>query len=126
MLPIIPTRRWVWRCGLAPMYWQASHPLARAAGETAPLLFTALGNDRFEVGRLVQGGIRGGQSFFSIIGNILEQPVDSLPLTLYKYTQQPFPERINQSWAVALVLISLVLVTNIGARLWVHARSSGK
>jgi phosphate transport system permease protein len=98
--------------------------LARAAGETAPLLFTALGNDRFEVGRLIQGGLRGGQSILHIAGNILEQPVDSLPLTLYKYTQQPFPERINQSWGVALVLISLVLVTNIGARLWVRARTS--
>jgi phosphate transport system permease protein len=98
--------------------------LARATGETAPLLFTALGNDRFEVGRLVQSGLRSGQSILGVIGNILEQPVDSLPLTLYKYTQQPFEERINQSWAVALVLISLVLFSNIITRFWVQSRTS--
>jgi phosphate transport system permease protein len=98
--------------------------LARASGETAPLLFTALGNDRFEIGKIVQLGLHNGQSIFTIIGNILEQPVDSLPLTLYKYTQQPFPERINQAWAVALVLMGLVLLTNILARVWVLYRAS--
>jgi len=97
--------------------------LARAAGETAPLLFTALGNDRFEAGRMIQSGLHGGQSIFKIIGNILSQPVDSLPLTLYKYAQQPFAERVNQSWAVALVLICFVLFTNIIARIWVQSRT---
>ena len=97
--------------------------IARAAGETAPLLFTALGNDRFEVGKMVQSGLQSGQNIFQVLGNIIQQPVDSLPLTLYKYTQQPFPERINQSWGVALVLIVLVLVTNIAARVWVNRRS---
>jgi phosphate transport system permease protein len=98
--------------------------LARASGETAPLLFTALGNDRFEVGAIIQHGVQNGQSIFAIIGNLLEQPVDSLPLTLYKYSQQPFPERISQAWAVALVLMGLVLVTNIIARVWVQHRIS--
>jgi phosphate transport system permease protein len=97
--------------------------VARAAGETAPLLFTALGNDRFEVGRLVQTGVQSGQPILTIISNIIQQPVDSLPLTLYKYSQQPFPERVNQSWGIALVLIVLVLVTNLGARLWIQYRS---
>lgn len=96
--------------------------LARAVGETAPLLFTALGNDRFEIGRLVQGGLRSGQSIFAVIGNLLSQPVDSLPLTLYKYTQQPSIERINQSWAVAFVLMLLVLLVNILARVIVESR----
>lgn len=98
--------------------------IARAAGETAPLLFTALGNDRFEVGKLVQGGLASGQNIFQVIGSIIQQPVDSLPLTLYKYSQQPFPERVNQAWGVALVLMILVLVTNIGARLWVQRRAA--
>ena len=98
--------------------------IARAAGETAPLLFTALGNDRFEVGKLIQGDLASGQNIFQAIGNIIQQPVDSLPLTLYKYTQTPFPERVNQSWGVALVLIVLVLVTNLIARLWVGRRTS--
>jgi phosphate transport system permease protein len=100
--------------------------VARAAGETAPLLFTALGNDRFEVGKMVQTSLQNGQNIFQALFNIIEQPVDSLPLTLYKYTQQPFPERVNQSWGVALVLIVIVLVTNIGARVWVRARTGGK
>lgn len=98
--------------------------IARAAGETAPLLFTALGNDRFEVGKLVTSSLQNGQNIFQALYNIIEQPVDSLPLTLFKYTQQPDIERINQSWGVALVLIVIVLVTNIGARLWVQRRSS--
>jgi phosphate transport system permease protein len=103
--------------------------VARASGETAPLLFTALGNENFDVGRIIRGGIAGHQGLFTIIGNIFEQPVDSLPLTLWKYAQQPFPERINQSWAVALVLMIVVLSINIIARLWVQyqsARMQGK
>ncbi len=98
--------------------------LARASGETAPLLFTALGNDNFEIGRQVSQGIQGGQSLFATLGNILGQPVDSLPLTLYKYTQQPFPERIQQAWGVALVLIVFVLLINIGARVWVQTQAA--
>jgi len=98
--------------------------IARAAGETAPLLFTALGNDRFEIGRLLRLGLKSNQPLLTVLNNIIQQPVDSLPLTLYKYTQQPFPERVNQSWGVALVLIVLVLVTNLVTRLWVQYRSA--
>jgi phosphate transport system permease protein len=97
--------------------------VARASGETAPLLFTALGNENYEIGRIVNGGIAGHQSIWQIIQNIFGQPVDSLPLTLWKYAQQPYPERINQSWAVALVLMIVVLSINIAARLWVQYRS---
>ncbi len=96
--------------------------VARAAGETAPLLFTALGNDRFEAGKLIQSSLESGHNIFQALFNLIQQPVDSLPLTLFKYTQMPFPERVNQAWGVALVLILLVLVTNIGARLWVGRR----
>jgi ABC-type phosphate transport system permease subunit len=49
--------------------------------------------------------------------------VDSLPLTLWKYAQQPYPERLQQAWAAALVLMGLVLATNIGARLWIVIRA---
>jgi phosphate transport system permease protein len=96
--------------------------LARASGETAPLLFTALGNERFEIGRVVQGGLRAGQSLPAIFMNLIEQPVDSLPLTMWKYAQQPFPERVDQAWAVALVLMIIVLFVNILARVWSQAR----
>jgi phosphate transport system permease protein len=97
--------------------------LARAAGETAPLLFTALGNDRFDLVAMVKTGINMGKPLPAVLFNIIQQPVDSLPLTLYKYTQQPFPENINQAWAVAFVLLVLVLVTNIATRAWI-ARSN--
>lgn len=100
--------------------------LARASGETAPLLFTALGNDRFEIGRMVQSGAQNGQSILTIIYNILQQPVDSLPLTLYKYSQQPFPERVAQSWAIAMVLMSFILLTNLLARVYVYYRTTHK
>ena len=98
--------------------------LARASGETAPLLFTALGNDRFEIGQIISGGIANGQDIFTIIGKIFSQPVDSLPLTLWKYAQQPYPERVEQSWAVALILMILILAMNIGARLWAQSRAA--
>jgi phosphate transport system permease protein len=96
--------------------------LARAMGETAPLLFTALGNDRFEIGKMVQGGLRSGLPIWTVLWNIIAQPVDSLPLTLYKYAQQPDVARINQSWAVAFVLMLIVLITNAAARTYVEYR----
>jgi phosphate transport system permease protein len=98
--------------------------LARASGETAPLLFTALGNERYDAFRIVRLGVQSHQPVLSILNTLVEQPIDSLPLTLWKYAQQPYPERIEQAWGVALVLMGLVLLTNIVARLWVQARTS--
>lgn len=98
--------------------------LARASGETAPLLFTALGNENYEIGKIVSSGVANHQSIFAILNRIFEQPVDSLPLTLWKYASQPYPERVNQSWAVALALMILVLAVNIAARMWVSFRAS--
>lgn len=98
--------------------------LARASGETAPLLFTALGNERYDALRIVQVGVQTGQGPLSILNSLVEQPIDSLPLTLWKYAQQPYPERIDQAWGVALVLMAIVLLTNIGARLWVERRAA--
>lgn len=97
--------------------------LARASGETAPLLFTALGNENYEVGKIISSGLSAHQNILAIMGRLFEQPVDSLPLTLWKYAQQPYPERINQAWAVALVLMVLVLSINILARLWIQNRT---
>ncbi len=97
--------------------------IARAAGETAPLLLTALGNDHYDIGQIVRGGIQAHQSIFQILGRIVNQPVDSLPLTLWKYAQQPFPDKINQAWSVALVLMIFVLLLNIVARAWIQLRA---
>jgi phosphate transport system permease protein len=97
--------------------------IARASGETAPLLFTALGNDNYDIRKIIETSVANHQNIFIILGKIINQPVDSLPLTLWKYAQQPYPERINQSWAAALVLMILVLSINILTRVWVQLRA---
>jgi len=97
--------------------------LARAAGETAPLLMTALGNERYDVAQIITGGVQGHQSVFQIIGRIINQPVDSLPLALWKYAQQPYPERVELAWAVALVLMLFVLIINVTVRVWIQNRA---
>jgi phosphate transport system permease protein len=94
--------------------------IARGVGETAPLLFTVLGNDRFEIGQIVRSGIQGGRSVGQIGGQILQQPTDTLTLIMYRYSQQPYPERVQQAWTVALVLMIFVLLTNIVARVVVY------
>ena len=96
--------------------------IARAVGETAPLLFTALGNDNYEIGKIISDGLRYHQSIGKIIGNIFGQPADALPLTLWKYAQQPYQERVHQAWAVAFVLMLFVLGLNIVARAWMAYR----
>jgi phosphate transport system permease protein len=70
--------------------------IARVAGETAPLLFTALGNLNFSV-------------------NVL-QPMQALPLQIYVYATGPFDEWHRMAWAAALVLMGLVLTLAILAR----------
>jgi len=75
--------------------------VARIAGETAPLLFTALGNQ-----------------FFST--NVL-QPMAALPLQIYVYAQGPYDEWHRQAWAGALVLILMVLILGTLARLAARA-----
>jgi phosphate transport system permease protein len=97
--------------------------LARAAGETAPLLMTALGNERFDIKQIITSGVQSHLSIFQIIGHIINAPVDSLPLTLWKYAQQPYPERVAQAWAVALVLMLFVLIINVSARVWIQNRT---
>jgi phosphate transport system permease protein len=71
--------------------------VARVAGETAPLLFTAF-NNRFWA--------RG-----------LDQPTASLPVQIFTYAISPYEEWHRQAWAAALVLVSLVLILNLLARL---------
>jgi phosphate transport system permease protein len=76
--------------------------IARVAGETAPLLFTALGNQ-----------------FFS---TRLQGPMSALPLQVYVYALGPYDEWHRQAWAGALVLIVLVLALSLFARAVVRAK----
>jgi phosphate transport system permease protein len=76
--------------------------VARVAGETAPLLFTALGNQ-----------------FFS---TRLTGPMAALPLQVYVYAQGPYDEWHRQAWAGALVLIVLILALSLIARAVVRAK----
>ena len=71
--------------------------LARIAGETAPLLFTAFNN-----------------RFFS---TSLGQPISSLTVQVFTYAISPYEEWHRQAWAGALVLVTLVLTCSILARL---------
>jgi phosphate transport system permease protein len=120
-----------WKTSLSVLFPAASSgiltgfllALARATGETAPLLMTTLGNERFDIGQIIRSGIQGHQSIFTIVGRIINQPVDSLPLALWKYAQMPYPERVEQAWGVALVLMLFVLLINITARVWIQNRS---
>jgi phosphate transport system permease protein len=70
--------------------------LARVAGETAPLLFTAFGNRYW------------GQGW--------GQPIASLPVMIYTYAISPYDDWHRQAWAAGLVLLLLVLLSNLGAR----------
>src|SRR6185437_7649985 len=66
---------------------------ARIAGETAPLMFTALGNQ-----------------FWNLK---LNQPTAALPLQIFAYARMPYDEANRQAWAGALVLISIIVITVI-------------
>lgn len=76
--------------------------LARVAGETAPLLFTAFSNRYW------------GQGW--------GQPIASLPVMIYTYAIAPYDDWHRQAWAAGLVLLALVLFSNLGAR-FILARS---
>lgn len=78
--------------------------VARAAGETAPLLFTALGNLNFNT-------------------NIFE-PMQTLSLQIFVYATGPFEEWHRLAWAAALVLMGMVLILAIAAR-WVTRQRHG-
>lgn len=70
--------------------------VARIAGETAPLLFTALGNLNFTTD--------------------IRQPMQALSLQIYQYATGPFEEWHRLAWAAAIVLMGLVLLLGVAAR----------
>jgi phosphate transport system permease protein len=76
--------------------------VARAAGETAPLLFTAL----FSSYWLFDGGVPR-----------LMQPTASLAVLIYNFSGMPFDNQLELAWAASLVLVVMVLIINIVSRL---------
>jgi len=76
--------------------------MARIVGETAPLLFTVLGNQFWQTR--------------------LDQPMAAMPLQVFSYAISPYADWHDKAWAAALVLITLVLVINIGARVLTRER----
>ena len=80
--------------------------IARVAGETAPLLFTAFGS-RF-------------------ISLKLDQPMGSLPVQIYTYAVSPYEDWHRQAWAAALVLVLLVLALNLLARVLTRQPGQGR
>jgi len=83
--------------------------LARIAGETAPLLFTILGNEYFSTHR---GHILG----FHTQVPTLNAPIDALPLRIYNYAMGVDSDQQHLAWAGALVLILMILLFSIAAR----------
>ncbi|HZQ07240.1 MAG TPA: phosphate ABC transporter permease PstA [Anaerolineae bacterium] len=100
--------------------------IARGVGETAPLLFTILGNDQYSVPQIVQSGVQNNFSPVQILQGILVTPTDALTLTMYKYSQEPFPEHVQQAWAVALVVMFFVLGINIITRTLTARRAAAR
>jgi phosphate transport system permease protein len=79
--------------------------LARVAGETAPLLFTAFSNRFWSRGWL--------------------EPIASLPVMIYTYAIAPYDDWHRQAWAAGMVLVMLVLAANILSRLVLHRQLKG-
>ena len=76
--------------------------IARAAGETAPLLFTALSSSYW---------------LFEGIRPHLMQPTASLAVLIYNFSGMPFDNQIELAWTASLVLVLMVLVINVTSRL---------
>ena len=79
--------------------------VARVAGETAPLLFTAFGNQ-----------------FWSLDPG---EPISALPLQIFSYAISPYDEWHRLAWAGALVLLVLVLLISLIARFVTRQRFGG-
>jgi len=78
--------------------------VARVAGETAPLLFTAFSNRYWSPG--------------------LNQPTASLPVMVYTYAVAPYEDWHRQAWAAGLVLLALMLAANIAARVVISPKGA--
>ena len=92
----------VLRTALGGIVTGALVAMARIAGETAPLLFTALGN-----------------AFWS---TSLKAPIAALPLQIFTYAITPYDDWVAQAWAGALVLVAIVFIISLAARIVTRRR----
>jgi phosphate transport system permease protein len=79
--------------------------IARVAGETAPLLFTALGNQFW--------------------GRKLTEPIAAMPLQIFSFAIAPYDDWHRLAWAGALVLVSIMFILSLAARYFGRSRHSG-
>jgi phosphate transport system permease protein len=86
-----------WRAARAGIVTGILLAVARAAGETAPLLFTSLGNNSWSLD--------------------MNSPMASLPIAIYQYAASPFDDWVALAWAGALIITVGVLTLNILSRL---------
>jgi phosphate transport system permease protein len=84
-------------CGISGILSGIMLSIARIAGETAPLLFTAFGNP--------------------YLNTNLAKPMQSLPLMIYNYATSPYDEWHDMAWGAALILLFTVLLLNIITKL---------
>jgi phosphate transport system permease protein len=84
-------------CGISGILSGIMLSIARIAGETAPLLFTAFGNP--------------------YLNTNLARPMQSLPLMIFNYATSPYDEWHNMAWGAALILLFTVLLLNIITKL---------
>jgi len=80
--------------------------IARMTGETAPLIFTALGNSLFSVD--------------------VTQPMSSLPLIIYEFARSPYAEQQKLAWTGALIVTAAVLSLSIAARIVAAPKRGGR
>ncbi|MCW6531857.1 phosphate ABC transporter permease PstA [Sphingomonas sp. MMSM20] len=97
-------RKIVWRSAATGLLTAGLLGFARISGETAPLLFTSLGNQFFSVKLL--------------------QPIASLPTTIFQFALSAYEDWQRLAWAGALLIAASVLAINIAGRAIIHGKSS--
>ncbi|MEO6631738.1 MAG: hypothetical protein ABIN13_08460, partial [Mucilaginibacter sp.] len=84
-------------CGFAGILSGIMLSVARIIGETAPLLFTALGN--------------------TYLSYAVTKPMESLPHVIYTYATSPYDDWHNLAWGASFILLMFVLILNITTKL---------
>jgi len=93
----------IYRAAVTGMITGIMLAVARVAGETAPLLFTAMNSPYWMEG--------------------LNEPIANLTVTLFNYAMSPYDDWISMAWGAAFLITTTVLITTIITRLVLHKRS---